>query len=95
MKTLELDSLTPPPTFSEDLAEVAQAVCGSTAGVARDSVRPYHEVAALLCLTGVEPDVLSPQQVKDIETRALRRLKRDPRIRGLFRDAFGRTPALA
>jgi hypothetical protein len=95
MKTLEIDSLNPPQTFGEDIADVRQAVCdlGTTSG--GSSIRPYWEVAALLVISGVASEVLSPQQIADIENRAMRKLRRNPRVRGLYREVCGRTPAVA
>lgn len=96
MNTLEIDSLTPPTTFADvDLVDVQPAVCGTPAGAARAGVRPYHEVAAMLFITGVSSDVLSIKQVRDIENRALRRLRRDPKIKELLHDLFHKTPILA
>jgi hypothetical protein len=96
MKTLELDSLTPPVSFDAvDLADVQQDVCGTPASAARVGVRPYHEVAALLFITGIESDVPSIQQVRNIENRALRRLRRDPRLKELLHEAYGKAQSLA
>ena len=96
MNTLELDSLTPPTTFADvDLADVQPAVCGTPVGGARAGVRPYHEVAAMLFITGVERVVPSIKQVRDIENRALRRLRRDPKIKELLRETYGKAHCLA
>jgi hypothetical protein len=99
MNTLEIDSLMAPQTFSEDLAGVQQAVCDSPADdtvcCQRNVCRPYLEVAVLLCVSGVTKDVLSIQQVSEIENRALRKLRRHPAIGDLYREICGRTPAMA
>lgn len=95
MNTLEIDSLTPPQTFGDDLAEVRQAVCGTPAGGPRRTCRPYLEVSVLLFMSGKSRDVLSPQQVADIENRAMRKLRRHPAVRSLYREICGRTAAMA
>jgi hypothetical protein len=95
MKTLEIDSLTPPETFGDDLADVQQAVCGTPAGGSRGGLRPYVEVAVILFLAGVSQEVLSPQQVADIEKRAFRKLRRHRGIQELHREICGRTQAMA
>ena len=92
MKTLEIDSLTPSETFDADIVAVRPVVCGTPDVV---PLRPRHEVAALLAISGVTREVLSEQQVADIENRAFRRLRRDREVRRLYREAFGRSPAMA
>jgi hypothetical protein len=92
MKTLEIDSLTPSETFDADIVAIRPVICGTPGAV---PLRPRWEVAALLALSGVTSDVLSEGEIAHIEARALRRLRRDRGIRRLYREAFGRAPAMA
>lgn len=94
MKTLEVDSLIPPSSFGEGLPAHQVAHVG-VRGAEYGALRPYAEVAVLLVVAGVFQDIPSIQQIVDIEKCALRKLRRRPEIRRLFRDRIGKDPALA
>jgi hypothetical protein len=85
---LILDSLTPATDFDElpDMVHIVDVWRRERRAQEDASLRPYSEVAAMMYLTGVTPDVPSVQQVADIERRALRKLRNHPRMRALLRD---------
>lgn len=91
MNDLSLDSMVPPDRF-DDLAPVQPERLDCPGEV---HLRPRHEVAVLLVLSGVTEDVLTEQQIAAIEDIALRKLRRDPRIQELYREIIGRSPAVA
>ena len=57
------------------------------------AVRTHEEVAQKLFDSGIEPCVRSASYVRDLENRALRKLRHHPAMKDIYRECFGKEAA--